>query len=229
MNKEELGCSDCMVKSIPTEKLTSEQLAMLSGNCARISFKTGESIIKQGSFTTNIVYIKSGLVKEHVTGPNGKDEILKITKAPAYIGVPSALGGRVHKYSCTALEPTSVCFIDLHVFNELLLTNAYFSRELIHSLSKDLLDHFTKCVNKTQKQFHGSLAETLIYLSEKIYCSESFTISLTRADLGALIGATRETVTRILHEYTEDGLVSIEGKEFKILEKGMLQRISDAG
>ena len=29
----------------------------------------------------------------------------------------------------------------------------------------DLLQHFTKCVNKTQKQLHGSLAETIIYLS----------------------------------------------------------------
>jgi CRP-like cAMP-binding protein len=229
MREEEKGCIDCMVKSIPAGKLSSDQLTILSGNCARISFKARESIIKQGSFTTNIVYIKSGLVKEHVRGPNGKEEILKITKAPAYVGVPSALGGRVHKYSCTALEPSSVCFIDLHVFNDLLLNNAYFSRELILSLSKDLLDHFTKCVNKTQKQFHGSLAETLLFLSEKIYCSDSFRMSLTRADLGAMIGSTRETVTRILHEYTEDGLIRINGKELKIMQKDMLQRISDAG
>ena len=196
---------------------------------ARISFRKGENIIKQGAFTTNIVYIKSGLVKEHMSGPNGKDEIMKITKAPAYIGVPSALGGRIHKYSCTALEHTSVCFIDLYIFNELLLTNTYFSRELILNLSQDLLEHFTRCVNKTQKQLYGSLAETILYLSEKIYCSDSFSLSLTRAELGALIGTTRETVTRILHEYTENGLISIRGKKFKILEKDMLQRISDAG
>ena len=162
-------------------------------------------------------------------GPNGKDEILKITKAPAYIGVPSALGGRIHEYSCTALEPTSVCFIDLHIFNELLITNTFFSRELILSLSRDLLQHFTKCVNKTQKQLHGSLAETLLYLSEKIYESDSFVLSLTRAELGAMIGTTRETITRILHEYTDNGLISIQGKKIKILNKEMLQRISDAG
>jgi CRP/FNR family transcriptional regulator len=226
---QEIGCSDCMVKSIPAEKLTTEELNTLNSNCARISFRQGENIIKQGAFTTNIVYIKSGLVKEHMTGPNGKEEIMKITKAPAYIGVPSALGGRIHQYSCTAIEPTSVCFIDLHVFNELLLTNTYFSRELILGLSKDLLEHFTKCVNKTQKQLHGSLAEAILYLSEKIYGSDSFRLSLTRAELGALIGTTRETVTRILHEYTENGLISIHGKKMNILNKEMLQRISDAG
>ena len=229
MKEQEIKCHDCIVKSIPAGKLTSEQLNMLNSNCARISFIKGENIIKQGAFTTNIVYIKSGLIKEHMSGPNGKDEIMKITKAPAYIGVPSALGGRIHKYSCTALEPTSVCFIDLHIFNELLLINTYFSRELILNLSQDLLDHFTRCVNKSQKQLHGSLAETLLYLSEKIYRSDSFSLSLTRAELGALIGTTRETVTRILHEYTENGLVRIKGKNFKILNKDMLQRISEAG
>ena len=204
MTRTEIKCTDCIVKSIPAEKLTHEELDILNSNCARIAFRKGENIIKQGAFTTNIIYIKSGLVKEHMQGPNGKDEILKITKAPAYIGVPSAMGGRIHKYSCTALEQTSVCFIDLHIFNELLLTNTFFSRELILNLSRDLLEHFTKCVNKTQKQLHGSLAEAILYLSEKIYESDSFNLSLTRTELGAMIGTTRETVTRILHEYTDN-------------------------
>ena len=156
MAELEIRCNDCIVKSIPAEKLTIEELDILNNNCARITFKKGENIIKQDAFTTNIVYIKSGMVKEHMKGPSGKDEILKISKAPAYIGVPSVLGGRIHKYSCTALELTSVCFIDLHVFNDLLLTNPFFSRELILNLSRDLLEHFTHCVNKTQKQFHGA-------------------------------------------------------------------------
>ncbi len=202
---------------------------LLSSNCARISFKKGENIIKQGAFSTNIVYIKSGLVKEHMRGPNGHDQIIKITKAPAYIGVPSALGGKIHHYSCTALEPTSVCFIDLHVFHELILTNPYFSRELILGLSKDLLEHFTHSVNRTQKQLHGSLAEVLLYLSDRIYGSDSFKMSLTRAELAAMIGTTRETVTRILHEYTENGTIGIQGKRVSIMDKSMLQRISDAG
>ncbi len=229
MREHEVKCSDCIVKSIPAEKLTKEELNLLNNNCAKISFKKGENIIKQGAFTTNIVYIKSGLVKEHMKGLNGKDEILKIARAPAYAGVPSALGGRAHKYSCTAIEAASVCFIDIHVFNELLLTNSYFSRELIINLSRDLLDHFTRCVNKTQKQLHGSMAEAILYLSDKIYMSDSFTLSLTRTELGALIGTSRETVTRILHEYTENGFISVQGKTLKILRKEMLQRISDAG
>jgi len=229
MGVQEIRCKDCIVKSIPAGKLTTEQLNILNSNCARISFKKGENIIKQGAFTTNIVYIKSGLVKEHMKGPNGRDEIMKITRAPAYIGVPSVMGGRNHQYSCTALEHTSVCFIDLHIFNELLLTNSYFSRELILNLSRDLLEHFTRCVNKTQKQLHGRLAETILYLAESIYLSDSFSLSLTRAELGAFIGTTRETVTRILHEYTENGLISIQGRNFKILNKDRLQRISDAG
>jgi CRP-like cAMP-binding protein len=229
MRQQEIKCADCIVKSIPAGKLTIEELDILNSNCARIAFKKGENILKQGAFTTNIIYIKSGLVKEHMRGPNGKDEILKITRAPAYVGVPSAMGGRIHKYSCTALEQTSVCFIDLHIFNELLLTNPYFSRELILNLSKDLLEHFTKCVNKTQKQIHGSLAETILYLAEKIYRSDSFTLSLTREELGALIGSSRETITRILHEYTENGMISIEGKTIMILDRKRLERISETG
>ena len=84
-------------------------------------------------------------------------------------------------------------------------------------------------MNKTQKQTHGSLAEAILYLSEKIYRSDSFNLSLTREELGALIGTTRETVTRILHEYTENGTISINGKTMTILDSEKLQRISDSG
>ncbi len=76
---------------------------------------------------------------------------------------------------------------------------------------------------------HGSLAEALLFLSEKIYRSDSFELSLTREELGALIGTTRETVTRILHEYTENGMISTEGKTMRIVDAERLQRISDAG
>ena len=68
-----------------------------------------------------------------------------------------------------------------------------------------------------------------MYLSEMIYESDSFNLSLTRTELGAMIGTTRETITRILHEYTENDMISIQGKKVKILNKEMLQRISDAG
>lgn len=229
MNNQETSCSDCLVKSKVAEKLTPEELNVLNNNCARISFKKGENILKQGAFTTNIVYIKSGLVKEHMIGPNGNDEILKITKAPEYVGIPSAMGGRIHNYSCTALVDTSACFIDLNVFNEFLLDNKYFSKEIIIGLSRDLLDHFYRCVNKTQKQLHGSLAEAILYLADNIYESDTFQLSLTREELGAYIGTTRETVTRILHEYIENDLISIQDKQMNILNKKMLQRISDAG
>ena len=65
--------------------------------------------------------------------------------------------------------------------------------------------------------------------AEKIYRSDSFTLSLTREEMGALIGSSRETITRILHEYTENGMISIEGKTIKILDRKRLERISETG
>jgi len=74
---KENRCKDCAVKSNTVFNLNEEELMILCNNSAEISFNKGERVIKQGTFTQNIIFIKSGIFKLHLSGPLRKEEILK--------------------------------------------------------------------------------------------------------------------------------------------------------
>ncbi|MCF8228396.1 MAG: Crp/Fnr family transcriptional regulator [Bacteroidales bacterium] len=218
-----------MDRSIPVSVLSEKELEIFCNNSVKIFFQKGERIIKQGTFSSNITFIKSGIFKMHINGPLNRDEILKIGKGPAFIGIPDVFVSRTHNYSVSALTNTDACFIDFEGFSYLIENNGQFATEILKTLSYDLLDHFSRCVHKTQKQLTAFLAEALLFFMDTIYESDEFEIPLTRSEFGAYIGTTRETITKIIHDFTKDKIIEVNGKSILILNKNILQKISNTG
>jgi len=223
------ACKDCAVKSSTVYNLNPEEMDILCVNSTEIKFKKGEKIIKQGTFTQNIVFVKGGIVKIHLTGPLNKDEILKIDKGPLFVGVPDVFANKTHSYSVTALNDTSACFIESARYKHLIQNNGNFALELINTLSKGIVSHYKQCVYKMQKQITATTAEALLYFSDHIFESDEFEVPLTRVELGEYIGTTRETITKIIHDFTMDNIIEVEGRKFKLINKEMLAKISKAG
>ena len=222
-------CKDCAVKSSTVFNLNNEELEILCNNSTEIRFQKGERIIKQGTFTQNVIFVKSGIFKLHLTGPIHKEEILKIDKGPLFVGVPDVFANKVHTYSVTALSDTTACFIDYSGYKYLIQNNGKFALELIKTLSKGIVGHYQYCVNKMQKQLTATFAEALLYFSDYIFENDEFQIPLTRVEFGEYIGTTRETVTKIIRDFTSDHIIEVDGKNIKILNKDILQKISKAG
>lgn len=223
------SCKNCAVKSSPIFNLNDEELELLCSTSTEVFFQKGERIIKQGLFTQNIIFIKSGIIKLHIKGPLGKDEILKIDKGPIFVGIPDVFANKTHSYSVSALSEVSSCFIEFNGYQELIKKNGEFAMELIKNLSSGIVSYYQKCVNKMQKQSHAKFADGLLYFSEHIYNAEEFNFPLTRTEYGEYIGATRETVTKLFHEFADDKLIEVKGKNIKLLNTELLRRISSAG
>jgi len=222
-------CLDCDNKFCAFGILSKSEIRLLCNNHAEVKFKKNEIIIKQGALTTNVVYIKSGIVKEHMTGPNKKEEILQIAKAPFFLGIHSIFSDRVNHYSSTALEDTTVCFINSEILKKLLKSNGEFAYQILMYVCKDQINNFHHCVNKVQKCLHGCVAETVLYLADKIYEKDHFRLSVTRSDIAGLIGTSRECVSRALMKFSNDGIINVNNKHIKILNRSLLQKISEVG
>lgn len=228
-DKTKISCKDCAVKSSPIYSLNEKELDKLCSTSANVSFLKGELIIKQGTFTHNIIFVKSGIVKLHMKGPLNKDEILKIDKGPIFVGIPDVFANKTHTYSVTALSEVSSCFIEYSGYQELIQINGSFALSFIKTLSEGIVNHYQKCVNKMQKQSPAKFAEGLLYFAQYIYNSNEYEFPLTRTEYGEYIGATRETVTKLFRDFTADGLIESKGKSIKILNVDLLQKISKAG
>ncbi|MGD9557468.1 MAG: Crp/Fnr family transcriptional regulator [Mangrovibacterium sp.] len=223
----ENSCKTCVFKSNAAKSLDDDEIELLNCNHLKVHFKKGEPVIRQGHYSSNVIYLRKGLAKVHIHGPY-YEQIIKIVKAPRYLGLPTTVGDKVNQYSVSVIEDSDVCFIDIGVFQTLLEKKA-FSSEIILSLCLYELDSFRKCALRTQKQTRGNIADVLLEFSDNFYESDTFELPLTRDEIGNLVDTSRESVSRILTEFNKDGIIRIVGRRITILNKKTLKLISENG
>lgn len=228
-NSKTNSCRDCKVKSCAAAVLNAVELDLVNANSRETSFRKGDIILHEGSMTSHIIYLKSGLVKEYQKGPNEQEQILQIVKKFTYLGLPSLFGDRINHYSYAALVDIEVCYIDLNIFNNLVRQNGNFAFEILVSVSRDSLNNFHRFMSQSQKKTFGRVAEVLLYFSKIIFESESYEIPFTRQELADLIGISRESATRVLTKFREEGILKLEGRFIEIINPELLQQISKNG
>ncbi len=225
---EKYPCTKCLFISKAARVLTENELETLESKCAQVSYSKGEIIFKQDAFSTNIIYLKTGLIKLHMKG-NARDQIIKIVKAPAYTSIPTTLGQNINQYSAIALTDTIACFIDVDAFKSFINKNGEFAYEIIVNLCQDVLDNFKRCVNRNQKKTIGRVAESLLFFADKIFENDEFEFPLSRNDMADLICSSRESVSRIISDFNNDGLINLEGKTISIMNRRLLEQIAKNG
>lgn len=221
-------CKNCPFNAIAASMLSDCSFEQLSTNHLVLKFKKGDPIIRQGMYSTNVVFLRTGIAKIHLSGPY-HEQIVRLVKAPSYLGLPTTFGDKVNQYSVTAVSNVEVCFIDVEVFQNILLENRDFSHEIILELCRNELESFHRCANRTQKLIRGNMADALIEFSEKIFLSDNFTLPLSQTELANLVDTSRESVSRVLTEFDKDGIIRIKGKQIEILNKKSLKLISQNG
>lgn len=221
-------CEICNKKSKATGKLDHDELERLGDSCNQVVFQKNDRIIVQDAMSYNIVFIKEGLVKVHARGPE-KEQILRIVKGPSYLGIPTTIGSRTNQYSATAICETSICFITFDIFKEFINKNGQFAYEILVELCTNELYFYKRFINHQQKQSSGKIAEALLYFSKEIFDTDKFKIPLSRQELADLTCSSRETVSRVFSDFSNNGIVKVNKNSIIILDKKQLELISLKG
>lgn len=211
------------------ELLSEEEQKLIDTNSVVIQFKKGEVICKQGAFATHILFMEKGLAKVYLDdGINSL--VLKIIPDGNFLGLSSVSEDQnTFRYSSMAYVDSYVKQIDINTFRKLLSENSRFAKEVIDILNANSLQIYGRFFCLTHKQSYGRLADIILCLSERIFKKEEFELPLSRKDLAELTGMTAETVIRLLKKFREEGMIAIEGKQFKVKDPVRLKRISETG
>lgn len=209
--------------------LTEEQTENIKSNGRFITFKKKEVIFREGTPTSHVIFLETGLIKLYREGRNNRSLILKIAKPGEFIGLVSVFGNNIYQYSASAIENSSVFFIDFNVFNSILLENGKYAVYLLKNLSQDNLNIFDRIISQYHKQLPGKIADIILYFSNHIYNSEEFEFPITRNELAELAGTTKESFIRTLTEFKNDKIIEIDGKQIKIKSIDIVKTLSRLG
>jgi len=225
---ESHNCEECYCKKIVFTKLTDAELDIIHLDRIQVAYNAGEIIFKQGSPSTYLLCLTSGLVKIYIEGL-GKNLILSVIKPVEYIIAPGLYSDNRHHFSVSALVDSTACLIDVNVFKKLIRQNLALAEQSMQRMSNQLIDHFDHTVGLTQKQMPGRIADALLYFSEKIYGSCSFEMVLTRQELADFSGMSTESAIRILKDFKDEGIIEVKKSSVAILNPERLKKIQETG
>lgn len=222
------NCRQCIVKEISSLKsLSSQELKCISEHKGEVFFKKGDVIFKEGSILNGVYCVKKGKCKLTKLSPNGKEQIVKFIKDGDMLGYRSVLGDQPVSLSVSALEDVAACFIPKQNIFAALQQNKNFSKDLFKVVCHDLKKANITIASMAQKTARERLAETLIFLDETFGEDKDGCINvvLSRVELASAVGTATESVIRLLSEMKNDRLISLEGKQIKIMDRAALKRI----
>lgn len=221
-------CVDCECKSLPFKELSVDELIQINRNRVELTFKKGETIIKQGALAAHIVYIKSGLVK--VYREHGTEElVLSLESKGKMIGLQALFSQGIYPYSVTAYDDVSVCLLDLNAVKSLLSENAMFASQLLNLLNEETLFSYNRMACLTLKQLHGRFADLLLCLSLRIYKRKEFSVPLSKKDMAAIMNMSQESLSRVIKDFTSEKIVDLKGNRISILNFEKIRHLSLVG
>jgi CRP-like cAMP-binding protein len=223
------NCNNCTKIWKNFQLLTRDELNMINENRYEATFKPGEIILKQGSPSSNALFLTEGMAKTYIEGNNGKNFIMSIVLPGRLIMGPGAYVNSRHTYSVAAITTVQACFINFDIIKQLVRINGAFAESLLEDISAKSLKSHTKMVNLAQKRMPGRLAEALLYFSDSIFNADEYEMILSRQELGEMTNMAKECVVRILKELEEMGVIYSDSSKIKILDKERLIQISEKG
>jgi len=211
------------------DSLSRDELGRLNTCKSQHLFGKGELIVREGSAIQAIIYLHKGLIKLHKTTSDGRSQIISIARPFDFVGLLSVFSNDLYRYSITAIEDSSVCFINKDCIHHEILNNGKFALDIIRRMSQATDDVLQAKFSLSMKHLRGRIAHILLDFAENIYNTLAFDLPVSRKEISELIDMRPENVIRILSEFRKDGIIRINGPEIVILKPELLRQISDAG
>ncbi len=192
-------------------------------------FRRNEVLFHQGDPGDSLFIVTSGAVKIMLPSEEGDEAILATVRPGAFFGELALLDGAPRSATAVALEPTETLVLPRERFRMLIDTEPATRDALLAALAGELR-RLTDHVEELHfLDMTGRMAARLLRLAQGSGVpQDDGTIriagSWTQGDLAAMIGATRQSVNKLLGQFVDDGFLRLERDTIVILDPAGLER-----
>lgn len=194
--------------------LSESELDRLSEICRERTFDKGQVIFYEEDMGTSFYIIVDGQVKIVMQSEDGREHILGVLRGHDFFGEMSLLDGEPRSATAIALEQVKVLSIARDEFTALLRQVPDITVKIMVILSRRLRRADRHVESLAFLSAPGRVARVLIELSKE-HGSQSaegmvFDHRMTRQELANLAGTSRETLTRVIMDFQDEGLLTLK-------------------
>lgn len=193
------------------------------------SYPKGATLFVQDQAARGVFILCTGRVKLSTSYPDGKTLILKIAEPGDILGLSAAVSGKPYKASADVLEPAQANFIARGDFLSFLREYGEAALRVAQELSEKYQAALDELKNiGLSHSASEKLARFLLDWAARPNRDKDplrLTLTLTHEEIAQMIGASRETVTRLLADFKKKNLLDVKGSSFVIKDKTGLERL----
>jgi CRP/FNR family transcriptional regulator, cyclic AMP receptor protein len=184
-------------------------------------YPPGSILFSEGDSPKGLHILNSGRVKLFGSTSRGKTFITKIAHAGELLGLNAVILGKPYLLSAEAMEPSRVSHVVRNDFLEFLKKSPEASRQAIQQLSASYYD--SQRVIRTLN-LSGSIREKfarllLSWIEDSDGGSEDavwLNLDLTHEQIGQMLGASRETISRVIAALSRMGMINVQGHVLEV-------------
>jgi CRP/FNR family transcriptional regulator/CRP/FNR family cyclic AMP-dependent transcriptional regulator len=203
-------------------------LRELAAAMRRRSFRPGEVIFHRDDPGQVLYIIREGKVKIYITSPEGQEVVLAVFGPGDYFGELALLDGQPRSASAVAIDPVESYALQRNDFITAVSHYPRIAIQVMNVLSRRLRQTDAMIEDLLFLDVHGRVAKKLLELAELhgVHTPEGVRIDLrlTQSDLAALVGASRESVNKVMGYFVDKRFISTEKRKITILRLADLRR-----
>jgi CRP-like cAMP-binding protein len=224
------GKEECLVRDhLLFRHLTESEFERVNEEKVTEHHKRGSVLYHEGNRINGFYCITDGIIKVYKTGFDGKEQIIRFAKKGDIIGFRSILSNEQACTTAQVIDDSTTCYIPGDILINLVRNNGNFSIELMQITCRELGQANSYITDIAQKSVRERLAEILVQLINDFGIDENkvLLISLTREELANIVGTATESVIRLLSEFKQDNIISLNGRKITILNLPALMKLGN--
>jgi len=215
------------VANVPLFKgLPAEQLGRIAGIALPRAYRRGEVVFSDGEEANGFYVPMRGRVKIFKLSPDGKEQVLHLIGFQEPFGEAAVFAGGRFPAHAQTLEESLLIFFPAPAFLELTRHDPTLAMNMLALLSRRLKQFAGLVEQLSLRETPGRLASYLVYLSDRAEGAALIELDIPKTLLANVLGTIPETLSRVLGKMASDGLIEVEGRRIRLLERKKLEALS---
>lgn len=224
----------CLSKVPLFASLDHESLVTITSQMRHVSFRKGESIVREGEHPLGFTVIQSGSAKAYRITSDGREQILYIFPTHDYFGARFLFTEDAVPYSVEALEETHVCILSKQQLMQLLADHPAVALELIEAMAHRMrrLELIVQSMGgrNAEMRIASMLLEFVDTYGHRTKRGMEVALPLSREGLANYLGMARETLSRKLTQLEEEGVITfVDNRTMVVTDHELLVELSVLG
>jgi CRP/FNR family transcriptional regulator, cyclic AMP receptor protein len=172
----------------------------------------------------SLFVIASGKVKVVLYGESGREVILSVLKEGDFFGEMALLDNQPRSANVRAMEPCKALMLSREPFHAVLRSGPHVAIPILAEMSRRLRRADDAIGNLALLDVYGRVARFLLDLAKtggnQTEGGSEIKDRPTQQHIAAMVGTSRETVSRALNEFQRRGLIEMDGKTILVKPGG---------